>query len=159
MGTYILSGYGTALVVATGTDTELGKISKGLESHNPETAFERGIRHFGQLLIKIVVLIAVVVFAIKVGIQHKPLADALMVSLAHAVGMTPQLLPAVTSVVLAAGANAMAKKQVIIKQLLSIGTWLDSATLNQPNGVSRGCCAENCANAKTANGFENVTNH
>jgi Mg2+-importing ATPase len=120
MGTYILSGYGKALVVCTGMDTELGKISKRLGRRTSETAFERGIRHFEQLLIKIVVLITVIVFAVKVGVQHKPLVDAFMVSLALAVGMTPQLLPAVTSVVLSAGAKAMAKKQVIIKRLLSI---------------------------------------
>jgi P-type Mg2+ transporter len=120
MGTYVLSGFGTALVAATSTDTELGKISASLGKRSPESSFERGIRQFGQLLIKIVVFITVVVFAIKVGIQHKHLTDALLVSLALAVGMTPQLLPAVTSVVLAAGASAMAKKQVIIKRLLSI---------------------------------------
>ncbi len=106
--------------MATGSDTELGKIAAKLKRASPETAFERGIRSFGQLLIQIVVVITVVVLAVKVGFQHKPLVDAFLVSLALAVGMTPQLLPAVTSVVLAAGAVAMSKKKVIVKQLLAI---------------------------------------
>lgn len=120
MGTHVVSGVGRAVVNFTGRDTELGKISERLESKPPETGFERGIRHFGQLLIKIVLVITVVVFGVKVGLQGKPLIDSLLVGLALAVGMTPQLLPAVTSAVLAAGAKAMARRNVIVKQLLSI---------------------------------------
>lgn len=120
LGTHVVSGVGRAVVALTGRDTELGKISVRLESKAPETGFERGIRQFGQLLIKIVVVITVVVFGVKVGLQGKPLVDSLLVGLALAVGMTPQLLPAVTSVVLAAGAKSMSQRQVIVKQLLSI---------------------------------------
>lgn len=120
LGTHVVSGVGRAVVAYTGRETELGQISVRLESKPPETGFERGIRQFGQLLIKIVVVITVVVFGVKVGLQDRPLVDSLLVGLALAVGMTPQLLPAVTSVVLAAGAKAMAKRQVIVKQLLSI---------------------------------------
>lgn len=120
LGTHVVSGFGRAVVALTGRETELGKISSRLEHKAPETGFERGIRHFGQLLIKVVVVITVVVFGVKVGLQDKPLVDSLLVGLALAVGMTPQLLPAVTSVVLAAGAKAMSERQVIVKQLLSI---------------------------------------
>lgn len=120
LGTHVISGLGTAVVVGTGRDTEFGKISERLEQRAPETAFERGLRHFGQLLIKIVLTITVIVFAIKVGYLKLPLADSLLVTLALAVGMTPQLLPAITSVVLSAGAKAMAKHHVIVKQLLAI---------------------------------------
>jgi Mg2+-importing ATPase len=120
LGTHVVSGYGRAVVVKTGRSTELGKISAGLEQQAPATGFERGIQHFGQLLIKVVVLITIIVFSIKVGLQGRPLLDSLLVGLALAVGMTPQLLPAVTSVVLAAGAKAMSKQNVIVKQLLSI---------------------------------------
>ncbi len=129
LGTHVISGIGTAVVVETGRDTEFGKISERLEHKAPETGFERGLRHFGQLLIKVVLVITVVVFAIKVapwpennlfGLRQRPLADSLLVALALAVGMTPQLLPAITSVVLAAGAKAMARQQVIVKQLLAI---------------------------------------
>ncbi len=128
LGTHVVSGFGSALVVATGGDTELGKISASLESHAFETGFERGLRHFGQLLIKVVIAITAVVFLVKVGLQDKDFMESLLVGLALAVGMTPQLLPAVTSVVLAAGAKEMAKHQVIVKQLLAIEN-LGSMTL------------------------------
>ncbi len=120
LGTHVISGMGTAVVAATGRETEFGKISERLEHRPPETGFERGLRQFGQLLIKVVVVITVVVFAVKVGWQHKPLVKSLQVGLALAVGMTPQLLPAITTVVLAAGAKAMSRHQVIVKQLLAI---------------------------------------
>lgn len=120
LGTNVISGFATAVVVGTGRETEFGRISQRLEHKPPETGFERGLRHFGQLLIKVVLVITVVVFAVKVGLQHKPVTESLLVGLALAVGMTPQLLPAITSVVLAAGAKAMARQQVIVKQLLAI---------------------------------------
>ena len=119
LGTHVISGMGTAVVAATGRETEFGRISERLEHKQPETGFERGLRHFGQLLIKVVVVITVVVFAINVG-MGKPLVKTLVFTLSLAVGMTPQLLPAITSVVLAAGAKAMARQQVIVKQLLAI---------------------------------------
>lgn len=120
LGTHVISGMGTAVVAATGRETEFGRISERLEHKQPETGFERGLRHFGQLLIKIVLVITVAVFAVKVGIQDRPLVESLLVGLALAVGMTPQLLPAITSVVLAAGAKSMSRQQVIVKQLLAI---------------------------------------
>jgi Mg2+-importing ATPase len=120
LGTSVISGLATAVVVGTGPDTEFGKISERLEHKQPETGFERGLRQFGQLLVRLVLIITVVVFAVKIGFQEKELTDALLVGLALAVGMTPQLLPAITSVVLAAGAKAMARQRVIVKQLLSI---------------------------------------
>lgn len=120
LGTHVVSGTGTAIVVGTGRDTEFGRISDRLQRKPPETGFERGLRQFGQLLVKVVLVITAVVFAIKVGWQGKPIAESLLVGLALAVGMTPQLLPAVTSVVLSAGAKSMARQKVIVKQLLSI---------------------------------------
>jgi Mg2+-importing ATPase len=120
LGTSVISGFATAVVVETGPETEFGKISERLEHRQPETGFERGLRQFGQLLVKVVLIITVVVFAVKVGWQQKDLTESLLVGLALAVGMTPQLLPAITSVVLAAGAKAMARQHVIVKQLLSI---------------------------------------
>lgn len=128
LGTNVISGFATAVVVGTGPETEFGKISERLEHKQPETGFERGVRRFGQLLVRIVLIITLVVFAVKAGLifaetgswQQKEIVDALTLALALAVGMTPQLLPAITSVVLAAGAKAMAKHKVIVKQLLSI---------------------------------------
>lgn len=120
LGTHVVSGSGTAVVVATGHATEFGRISARLEHRPPETGFARGLRHFGTLLIRVVLSFTAVVCAIKVGWQGKPLVESLLVGLALAVGMTPQLLPAITSVVLSAGAKAMARRRVIVKQLVSI---------------------------------------
>lgn len=128
LGTNVISGFATAVVVGTGPDTEFGKISERLEHKQPETGFERGVRRFGQLLVKIVLIITAVVFAVKAalifaetgGWQQEEIVEALTFGLALAVGMTPQLLPAITSVVLAVGAKAMARHKVIVKQLLSI---------------------------------------
>jgi P-type Mg2+ transporter len=120
LGTNVISGFATAVVAGTGDETEFGKVSERLEHKQPETGFERGLRRFGELLVKVVLIITAVVFAVKVGCQHKPITESLIVGLALAVGMTPQLLPAVTSVVLAAGAKAMARHKVIVKQLLAI---------------------------------------
>lgn len=120
LGTHVISGLATAVVVATGAATEFGRISERLNVQPPETGFEHGLRRFGRLLIQIVLVITVVVFAIKVGWQQRPVVESLLVGLALAVGMTPQLLPAITSVVLATGAKSMSRHAVIVKQLLSI---------------------------------------
>ena len=71
LGTHVISGMGTAVVVGTGLDTEFGRISERLQHKTPETGFERGLRQFGQLLLKVVVVITVVVFSIKIGFQHE----------------------------------------------------------------------------------------
>lgn len=119
MGSHIISGTGTALIIKTGIDTEFGKISAGLSKKVPETEFEQGIRRFGYMLMEITLVLVLVIFAINV-LLHKPVLDSFMFSLALAVGLTPQLLPAIISVNLSAGARRMAAKQVIVKRLSSI---------------------------------------
>lgn len=119
MGSHVISGKGTALVVQTGKQTAFGKISSSLQLRPPETDFEKGIRKFGYLLMQITLLLVFVIFAIN-ALLHKPLLDSFLFSLALAVGLTPQLLPAIISVNLATGARRMAKHQVIVKRLSSI---------------------------------------
>lgn len=119
MGSHVVSGKGSGLVMHTGRDTEFGKISAGLARKTPETDFERGIRQFGYLLMSITMLLVLVIFAINVFL-HKPVLDSFMFSLALAVGLTPQLLPAIISVNLSRGAKRMAEQQVIVKKLSSI---------------------------------------
>lgn len=119
MGSHVVSGQASALVISTGMATEFGKISAGLQSREPETDFERGIRKFGYLLMEITLLLVIIIFALNVWL-HKPVLDSFLFSLALAVGLTPQLLPAIISVNLAAGARMMAKKQVIVKRLSAI---------------------------------------
>jgi Mg2+-importing ATPase len=119
MGSHVVSGKGLGLVMHTGRDTEFGKISASLARKAPETDFERGIRQFGYLLMSITMLLVLIIFAINVFL-HKPVLDSFMFSLALAVGLTPQLLPAIISVNLSRGAKRMAEQQVIVKKLSSI---------------------------------------
>ena len=119
MGSHVISGKARALVVRTGKHTEFGKISDRLRLRSPETDFEKGIRHFGYMLMEITLLLVLIIFAINV-LLHKPVLDSFLFSLALAVGLTPQLLPAIITVNLSAGARAMAKKKVIVKRLSSI---------------------------------------
>ena len=119
MGSHVISGKARALVITTGKQTEFGKISDRLRLKNPETDFEKGIRQFGYLLMQITLVLVLVIFAINI-LLHKPALDSFLFSLALAVGLTPQLLPAIISVNLSVGARAMAKQQVIVKRLASI---------------------------------------
>jgi P-type Mg2+ transporter len=119
MGSHVISGKAKALVVATAKATEFGKISEQLRTRSPETDFERGIRRFGYLLMEITLVLVILIFATNV-LLHKPLIDSFLFSLALAVGLTPQLLPAIITVNLAKGARSMAQKKVIVKRLSAI---------------------------------------
>lgn len=119
MGSHVISGKARAIVIKTGKQTEFGKISDRLKTKIPETDFEKGIRQFGYMLMEITLVLVIIIFAINV-LLHKPALDSFLFSLALAVGLTPQLLPAIISVNLSVGARAMAKQQVIVKRLSSI---------------------------------------
>jgi Mg2+-importing ATPase len=119
LGTHVVSGSATALVVSTGKETEFGKVSERLKLRPPETDFERGIRRFGYLLMEVTLLLVICIFAFNVYL-HRPVLDSFLFSLALAVGLTPQLLPAIVSINLASGARRMADKKVIVKRLSSI---------------------------------------
>ena len=119
MGTHVVSGNGKAVVVHTGKNTEFGKISEQLKFRPPETEFEHGVSRFGYLLLEITLILIISIFAINVYF-HRPVLDSFLFSLALAVGLTPQLLPAIISINLAHGAKRMADKKVIVKRLASI---------------------------------------
>lgn len=119
MGTNVVSGTARAVVVHTGTDTEFGHISQRLKVREPETEFERGVKHFGYLLLEVTMVLVVAIFAINVYLS-RPIIDSFLFSLALAVGLTPQLLPAIISINLAHGARQMAHQKVIVKRLASI---------------------------------------
>ncbi len=119
LGTHAISGMAKAVVVKTGKKTEFGKISERLQLKPAETEFERGIRRFGYLLMEVTLILVIAIFAVNVFF-HKPVLISLMFSLALAVGLTPQLLPAIISINLAHGAKNMAKQKVIVKHLPSI---------------------------------------
>lgn len=119
MGTNVMSGTAAVAAVLTGGKTELGKVAGRLTGRAEETDFEKGIRHFGYFLLEVTLMLVIIVFAVNVYFEN-PVIDALMFSLALAVGLTPQLLPAIISVNLAKGSQEMSKKDVIVKRLASI---------------------------------------
>lgn len=117
-GTNVVSGTATVVAVYTGNETVFGKIAASL-SDTHETAFEKGIKLFGYFLLQITAALTLIIFAINIYF-HKPLLDSLLFSLALAVGMAPELLPAIMTVAMASGARRMMKKKVIVKKLSSI---------------------------------------
>lgn len=119
MGTYVISGTATAVVVQTGRGRQFGQVSQTLARKPPETEFERGIRHFGFLLMQVTLLMVLAILAVNLYLG-RPALEALLFSLALAVGLTPQLLPAIISINLAHGAKRMAAQKVIVKRLSSI---------------------------------------
>lgn len=119
MGTHVSSGSGNMMVVATGKNTEFGKISQTFRDKASQTDFEKGIHAFGMMLMQITTVIMLGIFAINLVLK-KPVFDSFMFSLALAVGLTPQLLPAIISINLSHGAKKMAEKKVIVKKLNSI---------------------------------------
>jgi P-type Mg2+ transporter len=119
LGTTVMSGTAKALVVQTGKTTEFGKVSERLRLRPTETEFERGLGKFGYFLMEVTLLLVVLIFLANVFL-HRPVLESFLFSLALAVGLTPQLLPAIVSVNLARGAKKMARKQVIVKHLPAI---------------------------------------
>ena len=119
MGTSVISGTAKAVVVKIGKDTEFGKISEELGQGSVETEFEHGIKQFGYLLMKIMLVTVSIILLFNIYV-HRPILDSVLFSLAIAVGITPQLLPAIISINLSHGAKNMAKQKVIVKRLSSI---------------------------------------
>lgn len=119
MGTNVHSGSAVMLVTQTGAITEFGMIAHQLTLRPPETEFELGVRRFGYLLTELMLILTLVVFAINVIFQ-KPAIDSLLFSVALAVGITPQLLPAIINITLAKGSRTMAKEGVIVRHLTAI---------------------------------------
>ncbi|MEY9626361.1 magnesium-translocating P-type ATPase [Sinorhizobium fredii] len=118
-GTSVRSGTARVVAVRTGNDTEFAAIAAAIERGAPETEFARGIRRFGYLMTEIMLAIVIVVFSANLLLQRPPI-DSLLFSIALAVGLSPELLPAIVSITLARGARAMARKGVIVRRLESI---------------------------------------
>ena len=118
-GTNVINGTANILVVNTAQHTEMGKISSILQKSASETAFEKGIRQFGYLLMRITLVFTILILILNIFLD-KRVVDSLLFTLALAVGLTPELLPAIVSVTLAAGARRLAGKKVIVKKLSAI---------------------------------------
>lgn len=119
MGTNVRSGTGRALVVRTGADTELGQVSRLLVARAPDTEFQRGLRSFGHLLLRVMVVLVFLVFA-AAAVQEHPAMDSFLFAVALAVGLAPEMLPAVLSSMLSRGARRMASRGVLVRRLEAI---------------------------------------
>jgi len=119
MGTSVVSGTGTAEVVATGASTTFGDIVARLAATPEETAFDKGLKSFSQLLARTVLFLVLFLIVVSLARHRDPL-QSLLFAVALAVGMTPEFLPMITSVTLSKGAVAMAHKNVIVKHLSAI---------------------------------------
>ena len=119
LGTSVVSGTGIARVLATGQRTSFGAIATRLVERPEETEFERGLRHFGLLIMRAVFFLVLFIIAVRMAL-HKDAFESFIFAVALAVGLTPEFLPMITSVTLARGAVRMARKQVIVKHLPAI---------------------------------------
>lgn len=119
LGTSVSSGTARSLVVMTGLRTQLGAIAHRLTLRPPETEFDRGIRHFGYLLTGAMLVMVALVFGVHV-IKGRPAIETLLFSVALAVGLSPELLPAILSINLARGAQMMARHGVLVRRLNAI---------------------------------------
>jgi P-type Mg2+ transporter len=119
LGTNVRSGTARYLVVATGRSTQFGAIAHRLTLRPPETEFDRGLRHFGYLLTIAMLVMVLVVFAAHM-LRGRPAVETLLFSIALAVGLSPELLPAILGVNLARAANLMAERGVLVRRLNAI---------------------------------------
>ncbi|QCO99897.1 magnesium-translocating P-type ATPase [Arthrobacter sp. 24S4-2] len=119
MGTVIQSGSCTGVVVATGGHAEFGRIALGLGERQPQTEFQLGLKKFSFLLLQVAVVLTSLIFIANLLLQ-RPLIESLLFSLAIAVGITPQLLPAIVSTSLSTGTRQLARRKVLVKRLVCI---------------------------------------
>ncbi len=119
LGTAVQTGMASAVIVCTGRDTAFGEIAERLAARPPETEFGRGIRRFGVMITRVIMLLVLFVLLVNV-VLHRPLLESFLFSVALAVGMTPEMMPMIITVTLARGARRMTRKKVLVKQLAAI---------------------------------------
>jgi Mg2+-importing ATPase len=119
LGTSVVSGTATALVLKTGPATAFGNIAAKLSQHAPETAFERDLRRFGLFITRAILFLVLLLLIMSIA-AHRDALQSLLFAVALAVGLTPEFLPVITSVTLTNGAMRMARVHVIVKRLASI---------------------------------------
>ncbi len=173
LGASVRSGTAKVLAVKTGRRTEFGAIAARLRARQPETDFARGVRQFGYLLIRVMVVIVLFVLTVNL-LLARPVIESLLFAVALAVGLSPELLPAIISVTLSAGARAMSKRGVIVRRLdaienlgsmdilctdktgtLTEGSIILSEVLNSANGHSDEVRRLAFVNAAFETGIEN----
>ena len=119
MGSSVVSGSGTAVVIQTGFDTYLGRMSKEIDNKKEITNFEKGMNNITKLLIKYMIVVSIAVFVIYAFIRHN-MMEALLFALSVAVGITPSMLPMIVNVNLTKGSKTLAKKKTLVKNIQSI---------------------------------------
>src|SRR5271165_2730934 len=119
MGTIVHQGSGLGVVVRTGTRTAFGQIAAGLAEKQGQTAFEAGLSRFSRFLFEVAALLTAFIFIVNVALS-RPIIEALLFSLAIAVGIAPEMMPAIVTVSLSAGSRALAAKRVLVKRLVAI---------------------------------------
>jgi Mg2+-importing ATPase len=119
LGTSVRSGTATVLVVHTGERTAFGAVAERLRSAAPETEFTRGVQQFGVLLVRVMVVMVLFVLIVNQWLE-RPWIESMLFAVALAVGLSPELLPAIMSVTLSAGARRMAQRGVIVRHLEAI---------------------------------------
>jgi P-type Mg2+ transporter len=119
MGTVVRNGAGAGVVAETGAGTEFGRIATRLGERQPQTAFQRGLRDFSLMLVVVTTLLAGTILVLNLALGHSAL-DSILFALAIAVGLTPQLLPAIVTVSLSTGARRLAQRKVVVKRLVAI---------------------------------------
>lgn len=122
-GCVITYGRGLGVVVATGMDTEMGKIAKMLEGQEPETTpIQQKLKKLGKIITFAVVIIALVMFALNIATGTHTVVEALLLAIALAVAAIPESLPAVITIILSLGVSRMSKKRAIVKKLQAVET-------------------------------------
>ncbi|HEX5361364.1 MAG TPA: magnesium-translocating P-type ATPase [Fluviicoccus sp.] len=119
LGTSVRSGTATILVTETGRHTTMGALASRLHLRPPESEFERGLRNFGNLLLKVMLLTVIFVLVVN-QLLGRPVIESLLFAVALAVGLSPELLPAIVSVTMSHGAREMARCGVIVRRLEAI---------------------------------------
>jgi Mg2+-importing ATPase len=119
MSSIVANGSARGIVVSTGKNTEFGSISRSLIRSHPETEFQKGVRKYGSMLLTLTIALTIGIFALNAALGH-PIIDSLLFSLAVAVGLVPELMPAIVTISLSQGARKMSKLKVIVKRLVSI---------------------------------------
>ena len=119
MGANVVSGYGTGVIVQTGSKTFFGRLAHEIAGRRVPTAFDKGIDRFTWLMIRFILVMVPAVLIIN-GLTKHDWLEALLFAVAVAVGLTPEMLPMIVTVNLAKGAIAMSRKKVIVKRLNAI---------------------------------------
>ncbi|HVS94852.1 MAG TPA: magnesium-translocating P-type ATPase [Puia sp.] len=139
LGTNVVSGSATAMVVATGGHTYFGTLAHSIAGERAPTSFDKGINRFTWLMIRFIFIMVPAVFVIN-GVARHDWLQALLFALAVAVGLTPEMLPMIVSVNLSKGAIAMSRKKVIVKRLNAIQNFgaMDILCTDKTGTITRG---------------------